>query len=350
MGVTKALVLLYFNGQLNNKQSVKVEQWLKSDPNHTQQALHWLAQTASIDEDLQKEIDLKRSAVWESLAIPMAADFNIDPIIVPLYDNRSHEKKANRNRLRWAKIACSVALVCGFIVFWSWSRQSVDFTTAYGQVSRVVLPDRSVVVMNGNSSLRYLGYQLPSFLQQSFPRKVWLEGEAFFDVRHTLANDPFIVYLDKGKSVQVLGTTFNVSQRGSQSLVSLKTGSIAFGWNENGEKEKIVLTPGDLVEAINKGNGGQIVSKTRVNPALFESWVHGKWELDATTLESLLARLEQSYGVKVAVSNTSLLKHTVSGSIPTGNISTNQLIEYIASLFDLRVVKREKDILFTEQE
>jgi ferric-dicitrate binding protein FerR (iron transport regulator) len=48
----------------------------------------------------------------------------------------------------------------------------VYFTTGFGQTRQLVLPDRSVVTLNGNSTLSYR----PAWPGDR-PREVWLEGK-----------------------------------------------------------------------------------------------------------------------------------------------------------------------------
>lgn len=65
---------------------------------------------------------------------------------------------------------------------------------------QVELPDSSVVYLNHNSKLTY---------DEDFnPRKVKLEGEAFFSVND--GETPFVIETEAGEEVTVLGTEFNL--------------------------------------------------------------------------------------------------------------------------------------------
>lgn len=65
---------------------------------------------------------------------------------------------------------------------------------------QVELPDSSIVYLNHNSKLTY---------DEDFsPRKVKLEGEAFFSVND--GETPFVIETEAGEEVTVLGTEFNL--------------------------------------------------------------------------------------------------------------------------------------------
>lgn len=76
------------------------------------------------------------------------------------------------------------------------------FLAAYGERKNIQLPDGSDVTLNAGSKIE---------INESFgmsARDVYLEGEAFFDVKHN-AKLPFIVHTP-AMDVKALGTAFNV--------------------------------------------------------------------------------------------------------------------------------------------
>ena len=103
------------------------------------------------------------------------------------------------------------------------------------QVQELDLPDGSRVWLNAGSTLSYLNGFSGEF------RKVFLHGEAFFDVtRDTLK--PFQVFASKTRT-EVLGTSFFVrtGPEEQEVQVTVLTGKVSFG-PENGT-EKVILTP-----------------------------------------------------------------------------------------------------------
>lgn len=73
------------------------------------------------------------------------------------------------------------------------------------EVKNVILPDSSVIRLQGNSTIRYA----TAFLAGTARHVTLEEGAAFFDV-HRDASRPFTVYT-KSFRIKVLGTSFNIS-------------------------------------------------------------------------------------------------------------------------------------------
>jgi transmembrane sensor len=78
--------------------------------------------------------------------------------------------------------------------------------TEYGKLKQVLLPDSSSIVLNANSKIEY-----DKNWSKGKRREVWLEGEAFFDVRHLNQDttqvstyDQFVVHTED-LDVEVLG-------------------------------------------------------------------------------------------------------------------------------------------------
>ena len=84
-----------------------------------------------------------------------------------------------------------------------------------------ILPDSTFVSLNADSKISY-----PAKFSAS-KREVYLEGEAFFDVKRDV-NRPFLIYAN-GSTTEVLGTSFNVNAYPSENIVeiSVVTGKVA---------------------------------------------------------------------------------------------------------------------------
>lgn len=115
-------------------------------------------------------------------------------------------KKIGRLR-RWV-IPAAAALLCVAGAAYVLLRNTAEplvwqtLTTAAGEQQRIVLPDSSVVYLNGKSTLYY-----PKQFRNE-QRVVRLSGEAFFEVSRDLER-PFFV-IGKDFTTKVLGTAFNV--------------------------------------------------------------------------------------------------------------------------------------------
>lgn len=78
----------------------------------------------------------------------------------------------------------------------------VSMTADYGNRSEIILSDGSKVKLNAGSDISY------SYNRKDKIREVRFQGEGFFEV--SKSKDPFIIKLQNGLEVKVLGTSFNL--------------------------------------------------------------------------------------------------------------------------------------------
>ena len=213
----------------------------------------------------------------------------------------------------------------------------LEYHTSYGETSSITLPDGSSVVLNANSRLTVF-----SDWSRQPVREIWLDGEAFFSVVHKINNQPFKVITGEGVTVEVLGTTFNVYNRTNATKVVLNSGQIRLNLPTDQSPEMIVMKPGEMVEYKE-----QHYEKKAVNPLLYTSWTSNKIILDHTSLAEMVYMLKDSYGLDVEVSDSKLLKETVSGSMPLGDPEI--LLTQMAKAFQLKI-KKEGNVIIVEED
>ena len=115
------------------------------------------------------------------------------------------------------------------------------FVAAYGERKNIQLPDGSDVTLNAGSKIE---------IDESFGvayRNVYLEGEAFFDVKHN-TKVPFIVNTP-AMDVKALGTAFNVKAYMNEEITetSLIKGLVEITLNESNNRI-IVLYPNQKIK------------------------------------------------------------------------------------------------------
>jgi len=222
---------------------------------------------------------------------------------------------------RWMAVAASVVLLvlAGLGLRKLYTRPSI--ATQYGEISRSVLPDGTEITLNAHSRIEY-GKQWSS----GKDREVWLTGEAFFHVKKTPEHDRFIVHTDHF-DVIVTGTQFNVVNHANEAGVVLKEGSVTVH-GTNGQDLKML--PGDLVDL----KGGELVKQT-VNPEDIIAWTDNKMNFDNTPISEVIKMIQEHYGVKVTVSDPSLLTHTLIGIFPNDNL--NVLLKALEATKEFKV-------------
>jgi transmembrane sensor len=335
MQVTQKLVILYFKGKSTLAEDSLVENWLAADPDNTNLAMQWLkeAEGEEENENVFIEMLLSKNEIWDHTAK------HIESAASGTNKKNAATKPLRTFRAQWLYAAAAVSgiILLTFAFYWHKNLRIIEVATDYGQMRNVILPDRSEVVLNGNSRISY------RCSWDGKPREIWLEGEAFFSVKHLKNDADFKVHLSEGKIIEVLGTEFNVTDRKRRSCVVLKSGSIKLHLSE--ETDDMLLKPGDLVEIKRKGSKSNPVHKVVVNPEIYSAWTKGRWKLDGTSLKEILLELEEKYGIETLVEDDKLLEKRVSGSLPLGENNIDTLVEDIAHLFRLQVVRRNNKII-----
>ncbi|WAC14098.1 FecR family protein [Dyadobacter pollutisoli] len=329
--------MLYFSGKTTPAEDSMVEQWLSQHPDNAAKAMEWADddKAAEQEDDIFADLMMSKSEVWD-VSLQYIENQKTSASNEPLGLEISMWK--NRNIKQYISIAASVLLIAAFAFIWLKKTNITRVATSYGEVRHIMLPDSSEVVLNGNSQLSYQ----TSWGDQ--PREIWLEGEAFFDVRHMHTNTTFTVHLSNGKNIEVLGTEFNVIDRAKRSCIVLKSGSIRLSLPA--EKKELYMKPGDLVQITSPKS--EQIEKVKVNPETYSSWTKGRWRLEGTSLKEMLQKVEENYGIMVTVENQDLLNKKVSGSIPLSASQADILIQDIANLFELQLVQKDNKLMLAD--
>ena len=143
----------------------------------------------------------------------LARDLPRDGIddLVSLAIQDADERPPRRKAWMWG-LAASLMLSLSVASWFAYQYRgpSTTYVTVAGMTRDIRLPDGSVVHLNSQTELRWIG--------RSGERKVaLLRGEALFEVKHD-PTKPFTVAVDSSE-VRVLGTRFNVHRRASAEVV-----------------------------------------------------------------------------------------------------------------------------------
>jgi len=153
---------------------------------------------------------------------------------------------------------------------------------------KLQLADGTEVWLNSDTKLKY-----PSSFQGK-NRKVYLEGEAFFDVTKDKSH-PFIVNVND-VNVKVLGTSFNVNgyKDASEITTTLVEGKVKVESNVS-KSSRIILPNEQLV--FNTKSGDYI--KQKVDTRLYTAWRNGRFVFCEESLEDIMRRLSRIYDIEV---------------------------------------------------
>ncbi|MDP2336233.1 MAG: FecR domain-containing protein [Bacteroidota bacterium] len=177
----------------------------------------------------------------------------------------------------------------------------------YGNLSKVILSDNTVVWLNAGSRLIY-----PTLFNDKI-REVLLFGEAFFEVSRN-PEKPFIVKTSD-LEIKVLGTQFNVSAYAEDNVIQtvLKEGSVAIHRKKGGFYERdLVLKPNQMA-SFNKSSNVTKVYEVDANYYTF--WTHGLLSFDEIDFNRIVKKVERFYNISIRFSEPNLGDIRISGKL-----------------------------------
>lgn len=244
---------------------------------------------------------------------------------------------------RWSRLAASLAgliILCSALFYIYTSRQDnpVTYQTAYGQNSTFILPDSSVVTLNGNTRLTH-----SENWNSNKTREVWLEGEAFFEVRNN-QKTRFVVHTSR-LDVEVLGTKFNVFNRGEKANVVLNSGKVKVKISSETDTSSVLLMPDEALEFHREKN---TVSKRQVKAEVLTSWRNKILVFENTPLYKVKEMIENTYGVEVMFSENVDATEELAGTIPTDNLEV--LLTVLAKSSNLQITRNNDKIIIDKKD
>ena len=238
------------------------------------------------------------------------------------------------------KIAATLIITAGiaYIVNYKLSTDKlVTLATAFGEVKAITLPDHSTVTLNGNTSVSY-----KRSWNSGAVREVWVNGEAYFDVKHLnkdtsriVNSERFIVHCND-LDIEVLGTTFNVNARRGNTKVALITGKIKIDYTKHivSNNKTLTMAPGDYVEY----TGARLMLNKRIaKPVLIRSWTAAEISFSDAKLKEVVETLEDTYGYTVTVKDQALLNLKIEGEISVDKIA--DLLDVVATTLNLTITQ-----------
>lgn len=228
--------------------------------------------------------------------------------------------------------AAAAVLVLAVI---TWGMSNVLFTKptftdlqSFNGMKEFYLPDSSKVYLHDTTTLRY------SSTYGEDERMVFLDGEAFFEVRKD-ATKPFTV-LSYRSRVIVKGTSFLVRSRARDSVdvVEVEEGKVAVLEKYSRSGKEVMLTKGmtcsvDIYGGLHKSS--ETVTKTA-------SWRHSELMIFVgTPLNQVLADLKNITGAQVILENKEAGTCRFTGEFDNANPA--EIVEIIALSMNMKVEK-----------
>jgi len=188
------------------------------------------------------------------------------------------------------------------------SPKKITHKTAYGEVLNLKLMDGSLVTLNSNSTIYYY---------ENNNRKVWLKGEAFFEVDKKITTNAKFWVLTDDLTVEVYGTSFNVDTKHQKTGVFLEEGKV---WLElkNGSTQKMV--PGNFI-SYSSVDDAIIEQKEKVASRFKTSWKDGAIIFENLPLIEAMQKIEDTYGLTAIFKDEASKTTLITGGVPITNLS-----------------------------
>lgn len=238
------------------------------------------------------------------------------------------------------KVAATVLVFAGLtgITWWFLTTGGdaglTSIATSETEKMEFYLPDSSKIWLNKNSRFTYH----PDFREK---RIVFLEGEAFFEVRKS-KNKTFTIYTNRAVT-QVLGTSFNIRayKKDGSDRVEVVTGKVSFAPREGSVTDNVYLSPGMLAEL---GNSDKVrLLSTSGSNAL--AWKNEKLVFDNSGLEEVVLAIENYFNVEVKIKDEALKKCRFTGSFDRPSI--DELMQVLSVSSNITYTKKDNQYLLS---
>ncbi|MEO6285427.1 MAG: FecR domain-containing protein [Dyadobacter sp.] len=327
--ISKRLIFDHFANKTSPLQRTAIENWL-ADVANEELYYQWLEEWERnhLQYDAQSEVALEHffSIIEQEEAVESIEQSSF----------RAQLAQWTRNHA--GKIAAVIAVTLG-LTWYNWDTINyISYQTGYGEIETFKLSDGSKVKLNANSILKLSRWNFGEI-----ERKVYLKGDASFDVEHLKNHQKFIVNTPENFTVEVLGTEFTMSARKFGSKVVLTNGKVKLHYVEAADEKELIMKPGDVVKL--KKDRPMEMTRTEA-PEAYSEWENKRFVFDETTLEEMAYQLHETYGLDVTFSSQTIANRQLMGSFKGRTI--DEFLQSIAEVLDLSVSRENNKVLFTD--
>lgn len=311
MTIDENILLKYLDGTQTESEQAEVEEWLAASPEN-EKVLEQLYFTLQVTNRLH----VMESVNPELSLIHFKSRIQKQNKKVSLYRTWSVMQKV-------AAVLFIPVLVLSAYLFMQVGEKQVrmiEVRTNPGVVSKFELPDGTKVWLNAGSTLSYPENFWPE------RRLVQLTGQGYFEVTKN-PDKPFIVEVDPTYSVEVLGTTFNISAYKDDEIIetTLVEGSVKLNISAGSGKEvSQILKPNEKAEFFRTTNKLNIES---VNADYDTAWRNGEMIFRNNSMGQVLRMLSRHYNVQFDVKDKDVLNSIITARFKDEQLP--QVMEYL---------------------
>ena len=309
------LMAQYFDGSITDVGKSELDEWLERDVNN------------------QKMFDIN-AEIWEASSVYRKQEFDVNQAWnkVSRKINLEDNQALPANKVipftpfhRKAAVILAIATL-GLVTYFLLQNSSESVThIAENGIEEVTLTDSTFITLNNNAELTY-----PNVFVED-ERRVKLQGEAFFKVRHN-PKQPFIIEVSNIE-VKVLGTEFYVQSNEDRNTVTVSVSSGKVSVRSLKSNETHLLTNTESINyTISKD---QFDEKQEINSNEYY-WHQNILAFKNRSLTEVFEVLENQFGVVIEYPSK-LSKCRYSSRMKTE--SAEEVIKQLCLIFELEYSK-----------
>jgi ferric-dicitrate binding protein FerR (iron transport regulator) len=325
------LLVSYLLGEATAEQEQLAREWINSSPENQRYFSEFktiweksreLAASSTVDVD----------AAWERMKGKLEAGRN---------GGKEERKKGGREEGKlvamaggWKRVAAILALILtgalSWMIYRQWTNAGWTELASLDAPVKKTLSDSSRVTLNKGATLEY-----PKQFATS-KRLVKLKGEAFFEVTKN-PEQPFEVAVNQ-LTVRVLGTSFNIRESDSATVIIVETGKVRISDPDN----QIDLLAGEQITIRKTDNNW---SKSKQPDKLYQYYRTRSFSCDSTPLWKLVEVLNEAYDAKISIINPSIR------DLPITTVFENQPLDEVLSIIQQTLditITRKDDLIYVE--
>lgn len=211
---------------------------------------------------------------------------------------------------------------------------SATYVANRGTKSAVMLPDSSMVRLNGGSKL-----VVPHcFTADS--RELYLDGEGYFEIRHH-EDWPMHVHTPKDVTVEVLGTTFNLSAYNDDSdvKVTLIEGRVKV-LEDKGHTVHEIVPSQEICISERTESGKEEAFEASIKTADVHkntAWMNDELVFDNTPMSEIIKHLERWYGVTIHILDNEVMDYHLTATFSSEPITRVMDLIRFSSMLDYKI-------------
>ncbi|MDR1161092.1 MAG: DUF4974 domain-containing protein [Tannerellaceae bacterium] len=238
-------------------------------------------------------------------------------------------------------VAVLIAIIGSSLLFINLNKQTrffeeVKYTTViadYGQISKIILPDSSVIWLNSGTTMTYNNrFAITN-------RDLILDGQAHLEVKKE--NDNPLIVACKDLRIKVLGTTFDVNAYMDDEIIQiiLESGKVQLLRTDDNSFD-YQLKPGEIAQYnVHSKN----VAIEKISPSDYASWKDGYLLFNETPLCEVIEQLERKFNVDIHVIDTEVYKSVFNAKFNKESLS--EILNYIeySCPIKYKIIKRNNE-------